>query len=208
MSSSNRSLARRQSGGFRNGGGRNVRDFIISGVSLTSTGAPTGTLSAWGGLSVLPDGVNVCHYLLVAIIPSPATSTPSIGRLRIDKITGRVSYWVNSAGNPSAGVVVSIYPSELNNTTTLWHVRNPAVPADAARDDYLFLKGGASVGQPETIVTSACEPPSMNIDLSPNMLIGGGQGIILSVANGFAAPGTSGGAYVLPHVRTQVGPAA
>jgi len=185
-------------------GRSSISDWLVAGTVLSSTGAPS-TAQTWGKLFNIPDGGGVIHILLAAIIPAPATSTPGIGRLRIHRIEGQIGFRMQSAANFSCDLMCALYRSQLNNTTTLWTVRDPSNPSDASRDDYLYLRGKSAVGVAQTTSTSNYVP-EFDLGVNPNILIGGGEGIVLTLAANAQSGG--GSVNIVPFVRTQVGPVA
>jgi len=126
-------------------------DWIVAGASVDSTGASettTNILTSWNaglpnpataGLVASGDFVTTQAVL---VQPTPMTSTPTVGRLRLDRIKGTIDVVPStSASSPDIfSVFVAMYVAHLNNTTTKWEVRNPLTIADVARDDYLYLE--------------------------------------------------------------------
>jgi hypothetical protein len=199
---------RRTSGAF---------DWIASNASVDATGAPQsgGAISSsWGQTSAttVASG-SVVTFQAVVINPTPMASTPTVGRLRIDEIRGRICV---SNGDASPGqfyTAVAIYVSDINNTTTLWNVRNPLVLAESTRDDYLFLEGKTWTGNvadtSSAITATQKEDVCFELHLSQPVVIGGGQALHVAVA---CASNTKleGGlnTLVTAYFRSRVGPVA
>jgi len=183
-------------------------DWIVSSASVDATGLsnPGAGLQGWADSGILITSGSFVTSQLVVINPVPMSSTPSVGRLRIDEVRGCVH--LSSAGGAAACIVqysVALYVSDLNNTTTLWNVRNPLTPADAARDDYLFLEGGELISVPRAAMTGLFETVRVSISLAQPVIIGGGQALHLVIA-GVSSTGTQVGATSF--CRTRVGPVA
>jgi hypothetical protein len=157
-------------------------DWITSGASTDATGAPLGGASivGWGGFQTVANNVAVTSQAVV-IPPSPAASTPGIGRLRIEELRGQVSFRNFGASADTFDTWVCVYVSDMNFTTTLWNVRNPSVAADVSRDDYLYLQHrgwGACVA---TATTALDEVMEFELSISQPVVIGGGQALHISV---------------------------
>jgi len=191
------------------GPGGRVTNWIVGGTAVNSSGTvisspPTTWTPNSSGLVLAPgSGFN---FQAVVIQPVPASGTPSIGRLKIDEVRGCLSF----GGNTSSGtcfVGVAIYISDINATTSAWNVRNPTVAADAARDDYLFLKmigldltAYAAGGQLENRIMAELE-----LSISSPVLIGGGQALNVGV---YSAGSSQVSLQVNSAFRTRVGPVA
>lgn len=186
-----------------------VTDWIVSSASVDSTGAPitSGGLTSWNGQKTIASGSITSQAVVVQ--PTPAASTPSVGRLRVDQIRGRILVTLDPSDVVSSlgGVAVGIYVSDLNNTTTLWNVRDLSVPADACRDDYLYLEGKVWAQAPST-PSSPVELVCFDLSISQPVVIGGGQALHVTVS-------LTGGSKLVPQLtdifaffRTRVGPVA
>jgi len=189
---------------FVRGSGRrsNVFDWVVGGRGVDNTGSPVAAIPTFGGSFVVNAGNNGT-YQAVVVIPTPASTTPNVGRLRIDEIHGRVC--VSGAGAAGKyGVAVGIYVSDVNNTTTLWNVRQCTLGADAARDDYLFLEG--KWFQVDAGSTMENQPwICFDLKIPGPVVIGGGQALHVTVANDTASANLI---VVGAYFRTRVGPVA
>jgi len=196
---------RRTSGAF---------DWIASNASVDATGAPqTGSaiLPSWGGaVAVASQGVVTVQAVIVQ--PTPMASTPTVGRLRIDEIRGRICVANGDSVPGDYFTAVAIYVADLNNTTTLWNVRNPLVLAEASRDDYLFFEGKLWRGPAVAGETSTSEAICFDLKISQPIIIGGGQALHVSIACAGGSSLDKGGTPVSTEVttffRTRVGPVA
>jgi hypothetical protein len=197
-------------------GANRVRDWIVGGSAINSSGGviaspPTTWTNGSGAAFNLING-GAFSYQAVVIQPAPASGTPGIGRLRIDQIKGRLMFAkANGASVFTAGgamIAVGIYVSEVNQTTTNWHVRNPLVPADVCRDDYLFLEAhfmdipplGNNLGS----VTGFL--PEINLSIDRPVVIGGGQALHVTVSCSSSDSDTY--LLVMSAFRSKVGPVA
>jgi hypothetical protein len=176
---------------------RGTRNWVVGGSGASNDGTPVSPRPSWAGSQNVFTGT--CEsWSLVHITPAVMTGTPSAGRLRVDRVHGRVSLF--SAGGTICAGAVGLYVAELNATTTKWSVRNPAVEIDAQRDDYVFLEGFAiQFG----VNADPSFPTDILIDLPLNLLIGAGEGLFMTVGC-FGAATIS----VYPWLRTQIGPTA
>lgn len=178
-------------------------DWITSTAATNAAGAPI-VQTSWGGAINLTNDSIVFQSCLIQ--PAPASSTPSIGRLRVDEIRGRICVKGAITGTgDSYFAAVGIYVSELNNTTTLWNVRNLLTASDAARDDYLYLEGKSFLATNLATATPAVvEDICFELNLSQPVIIGGGQAVHVQVA----VSSISQAATVSSFFRTRVGPVA
>jgi hypothetical protein len=102
------------------------------------------------------------------------------------------------------GWSIGLYVAELNSSATAWSVRDPSTPADANRDDYLWLDQvsyGSSIGSTQTTMSEICRRPVLPFPIR----LGGGQALALTVA---LLSGSSGTATFDFWVRTHVRRAA
>lgn len=188
---------------------RNIRDWLVGGDTVDSTGAPQAIGAAtttWSSgttnSTALAAGASM-GYLAAQILPSPSSSTPTVGKLRVNAIKGRIDATPSaSSGVGQLSVAVGIFVAELNNTTTLWSMRNVSSPSDAARDDYLYL-------DMQTICTSATGQSGMSrleflLTLSSPVVLGGGQALMVAIA----LPPGGIGAFINSAFRVSVGPVA
>jgi hypothetical protein len=136
------------------------------------------------------------------ITPAPATSTPNIGRFRINEVKGSI-YIVPSASAPAGtySVGVAIYVADINNTTTVWEVRNPTVPADCSRDDYLFLEEISFDLPAAGTDVAIARGIEFKLSISQPVMIGGGQALHVAVYN---HAGSVGAVQVAPAFRTRI----
>lgn len=156
-------------------------DWVVSGQGLTAAGT-LNALNSWGGQSVAIANGSPVSSLLVAL-PNAAASTgqPTIGQVEIAQVQGKVGiYGFSAAGNPT--IVVAMYVGLINTAGTTWAVRDPSNVADANRDDYLFLDAMTVTGT-TTALTIAYSMAEFRISLPRPIRIGGGEGLILTVAN-------------------------
>jgi hypothetical protein len=181
-------------------------DWITSTNGVDITGAPL-TLNGWGGVKALSNTTMVGSQA-VLIQPAPASSTPSIGRLRIDEIRGRISFDCNSVGG-SFMSYVGIWVSDLNVTTTLWNMRQLQNGNEACRDDYLMLESLCwDAPNPSTALNAdVLEMPSIELRIPQSVVIGGGQCLMVGVQT-FAVLNPSATTSAYFNYRTRVGPVA
>jgi hypothetical protein len=164
-----------------------VFDWITSNVSLDSTGLQqTGgaILGSWNSSQEIAAG-SMQTILAAVVTPTPMSSTPSVGRLRIDEVRGSIFVAADQSTAGTWSVAVGIYVSELNNTTSLWHVRNCLVSADVARDDYLYLEGKTffSPNFPATSGATVCQEwVRFDLSIPTSITIGGGQALAVTIA--------------------------
>jgi len=170
-----------------------VTDWVCSSASVDASGTEltagsSGSFPSWNGIGNLPlasGGGIVITNQIVKIQPTPMASTPSIGRLRLDEIRGRIYFTTPASGAASSGfqVAVGIYVAHLNVTTTKWEVRNPLNLTDVGRDDYLYLQGKECVmtGFTTPSVVPA-EMPYFELSIPNPIIIGGGQAVNVTVA--------------------------
>jgi hypothetical protein len=183
-----------------------IFDWNVGGLSVDPTGAPlgvAGSTSTWnlGTPAAIAPGAGQTFFGTL-IQPAPATSTPGIGRLKIDEIKGRITLAVANSG--VFYVACGIFVSDLNNTTTLWNVRNPTVAADCVRDDYIFLEGKSFQAAVPAAGSDLCEI-GFDFDIKCNVIIGGGQALAIAIYN---ATGSAASVGVTTAFRVIVGPVA
>lgn len=192
-----------------------VRNWLVSSSAVDNTGAPVTTgPQSWGisvGAQTCVAGSNVTSQLTI-IQPAPATTTPSVGRQRIDQIKGKVyisAAFDKTGGIPSPGyysLALGIYVSELNSTTTKWNVRQPTLIIEAERDDYVYLEGKLfNLANNQSAVLPDVECPHFDIDMACNIEIGGGEALHLTVANDALSKGD---VQIYSYVRVLIGPVA
>jgi hypothetical protein len=192
----------------------NVTNYVVGGTSVDNTGgviggsSPTGP-STWGtgtpsaaASFVLSSGANFAYQAYV-IQPAVASSTPTLGRAKIDEIHGNIC--VAGFVNPGrVSVSVCIYVSELNSNSGKWDVRDPMTATDAARDDYFYLESQTmevfSIG-----LASSFSLFRFDLRLANPLVIGGGQAVHVGVSYVNSA---GGACNICSAFRTRVGPIA
>jgi hypothetical protein len=190
-----------------------VFDWIVSTATVDSAGAPVAASAAvatFGGSLLIP-AASFGTWQAAVVNPTPMSSTPSVGRLRIDELAGHIYFNSNAAAQGSFAIAVAAYVSDLNNTTTLWNVRNPMNPTDASRDDYLFLEGLEFESSGQAAQVSGPLSVGIKLSLSQPVVIGGGQALHVVVANQVPTKGSGDtGQSVVANAffRTRVGPVA
>jgi hypothetical protein len=179
----------------------NVTDFVVGGSNVDNTGAPLTSVSTFDktGLAILT--AVPMTFQAVMIQPVASTSTPGIGRVRIDEIKGRVCLTTFVTAGPVVAAV-GIYVSELNSNLTKWDVRDPLSATDAARDDYFYLEGRA-VEIPATADAVSVSELCFDLKLANPLMIGGGQALHVTVS--YVGPAS---AKVFGFFRTRTGPVA
>jgi len=189
----------------------NVTDWKIGGSATDNTGAviggaaPTGP-STWNlGVNdyALASGVPVT-YQAVVLIAAPNTSTPQIGRMRIDEIKGHICFNANTL-NAKFAVAVAIYVSEFNSNSNTWDVRDPLNTADAARDDYFYLEAQELI-VPALATTAGVSNICFDLKLANALVIGGGQALHVTVSMYSGGPASPG--WLSSMFRTRCGPVA
>ncbi len=204
----------------------NVTNWVIGGSATDNTGGVIGGGAPTGPATWLPaTGVGPASYGLVsgapvsfqavAIVAAPNTSTPTIGRMKIDEVRGTLELtnfqlvadpFTAAAAAHRVNVAVCIYVSEFNSNTGKWDVRDPLSTADAARDDYFFLEG-RSVYFPASAVTAAPTSVCFDLKLANPLIIGGGQALHVTISMVSTLGATYQGA-LSSYFRTRVGPVA
>jgi len=167
---------------------RPIEDWKVGGSAVDATGAviggasPTGPatwLMGAGSATILATGVPIT-FQAVALIAAPNTSTPTLGRMRLDDIKGSIFL-----GAPASATViraaVGIYVSEYNSNTGKWDVRDPLNTADGSRDDYFYLEG-QMFDLPATGTSTAPTIIKFDLRLSERVVIGGGQALHVTVS--------------------------
>jgi len=195
-------------------------DWVVSSASVDPTGtaqAGTAILTSWNaGLGapstagIIGSGAFVTNQAIL-VQPTPMTSTPTVGRLRVNRIKGRISVFpfVTNGTWDQFSVFVGIYLAELNNTTTKWEVRNLLSTSDVARDDFFYLENRVFLGQngaPVTPVTqNIWEGVLFDLDVPISVVIGGGQALHVTIA---AVSGNNMSVVASTAYRTNIGPVA
>jgi hypothetical protein len=187
-----------------------VRDWIVGGTQVDSTGNPIATTAkttTWStgptNFTALAPGANI-NYLAVLVAAAVATSTPQVGRMRLDEIRGRIRITPDSGAIGKNAFSVLIYVSDINIATGLFNVRNGLAPADVSRDDLLYCDAQAVDLATAGNVTAPTYVEFL-IDVRLNVLIGGGQALMVSV-NADAANATT--CQLNTAFRTKAGPIA
>jgi hypothetical protein len=188
----------------------NVTNWTVGGSSVDQTGGvitgPPGPYPSWqtSGTTV-PVATNgsPISYQAVVIVAAPNTSTPLIGRMKIDEIKGTVTV-LSPANAGRVSVGVAIYVSEFNSNTGKWDVRDPLNTSDAARDDYFFFEAQMA-DMPAAGTATAPAAMCFHLKLANSLIIGGGQALHVTVSYLNSA---AGNALLLAAFRTRVGPVA
>jgi len=193
----------------------NVVNWTIGGSATDNTGQviTSGTPPVPSGPATwTPVGFNLTDsipltFQAVTIVAAPNTSTPTIGRMKIDEMKGRICF--NNPSLPLAiSVAVCVYVSEFNSSTGKWDVRDPMNVADAARDDYFYLEA-MSISQPDTAAQTGNSGYCFDLKLANPLVIGGGQALHVTVSFVTALAGVGGETiYCHPAFRTRVGSVA
>jgi len=176
------------------------RDLIVSGGYVNNSGVQVGT-SGWEGNPVaLNAGVQVAFQAIC--IPQAVTAlnaAPGVGECRVVAVEG--SLFVTS---PSvAGLYIlgfGIYISKFDTRTGTWGIRFPSKDSDAARDDWLFLRGVVTT---LPVPASVTDPMMIECALSlPHpVILGGGESLHVAIDNNGAS---AGNLSVIPYFRTRI----
>jgi len=185
-------------------------DWVVGGQGLDATGLPiVGGLFSWNGGYTVASGGSIT-FQPTFIQPTPMSSTPTIGRLRVDEIRGRI--YVSSAfANTTPDrfqTAVGIYVSDLNVTTTLWNVRNLLLNLEACRDDYLYLDTREWQQKNLSGITDLAELPCFDLGMSVPVVMGGGQAINVTVSVSSSAKEDAQPVRVTAFFRARIGPVA
>jgi len=194
---------------------RPVSNWAVGSQALTATGQVVGGLStptsiptfnpSFSGLLSVASGVPFTFQAAV-ISPGLSGSIPTIGRMRIDEIKGKIL--VGSAIPANRwNVTVGIYVSEFTQNTSAWDVYDPGNPADASRDDWWFLEAKCFYFPLDTTtIAAASDNMEMDISVKLNLVLGGGQALNVTVS--CISDGGAGVMNVNPCFRTRIGPVA
>jgi len=175
-------------------------DWIVTGQGVTATGAPQ-ALSGWAPLGFSITDLEPQSLLLVALpTAAAATGQPTIGHVEIAAVHGKISFGLQSAIHGKA-VAVAMYIAELNSSATAWSVRDPLTPADANRDDYLYLDT-RYMTVPTVAATTAGWVNEFILGLPRPIRIGGGQALCLTVS--CESVGGADTSICIPFVRALV----
>lgn len=197
-----RALNRRQfqvqQGNRRRGG---LSDWITSVIGLDSAGAETTTnVGSWDATMIVASA-SAFTVLATIVRAAPASSTPLVGRLRVEEIRGSIFVRSdNLAGQFRCAV--GIYVSDFRDTTN-WAVRNPMT--DPNRDDYLFLEGVAFKDSATATQTSDLREVEVQLRISQPIVIGSGQALAVTIAN---SSGSTGSIASIAFFRTRIGAVA
>jgi len=204
MRSNGRTRKRRRRGGLSvpYARMRPVTDWLVGGANTDNTGAPLTTVSTFDKTGLTIVSGTPMTFQAVVIQPTPATSTPGVGRINCVEVKGSV-FITNWTTSGFARIAVGIYVSELNSSTTKWDVRDPLTAADAARDDYFFLHGRVYEISAEAGQTASCLAVEIPLSLPENVVLGGGQALHVTVS--MVGPSA---ATVIGFFRTRIGPIA
>jgi len=189
---------------------RPMSNWVVGSQALTSAGQVIGGVATPTSLPTWAPALTTASYLLssgtpitfqaAVIQPGISGNAPTIGRMRIDELKGKILFSPTAAGYFQ--FAVGVYVSEFTLNTSAWDVYDPLNSADASRDDWWFLDAktffcGAPAG--------ALSPVPMELDISfkSSIVIGGGQALNVTVSMI-----SSTTCYANPAFRTRVGPVA
>jgi len=190
----------------------NLANWIVGGSATDNTGSviggasPTGP-STWSctpanAQTIVPS--TPFSYQAVTIVAAPNTTTPTIGRIKVDEVKGHI-YVCDFTNASEHAFAVGIYVSEFNSNSGKWDVRDPMITSDAARDDYFFLEAQAW-DFPITTNATAQSGFRFDLKLSNPLILGGGQALHVTVSYRNAA--NTGSATCYSMFRSRVGPVA
>jgi len=172
-------------------------DYLVAAAYLNDSAVLVASPS-WGVLVGPGPGSNVTWQAVVLPSLTPLPNTPpAIGRAVIDSIDGFIDIVLSKAGIWYYGV--GIYISKFDTRTSTWGVRSAISPADAARDDWLFLTGkfGYYNGMNES---SAPSTVSVRLTMPP-IQISSGEALHVVVSN---SGNSSSGLLVAPYFRARL----
>lgn len=109
---------------------------VIGGVA-TPTSVPTWDPAIGSATNTIAKNSPIT-WQAVVITAGVSTSAPTIGRLKIDELKGRVCFSTFSAATYYV-VAIGVYISEFTINTSAWDVSDPLQPNDGARDQWFFL---------------------------------------------------------------------
>jgi hypothetical protein len=189
----------------------NLTNWVVGGSSVDNSGSviggatPTGPSTWFMGPGFNLAAASPQSWQAVTIPTAVNTSTPSIGRVKVDAIKGQI--YVTPSAAVTAGrltVAVAIYVSEFNSFSSKWDVRDPIVSADATRDDYYYLEFRelltSTIGG-----SSAPMPVVFDLHIANPFTIGTGQAVHVTISQ----LNTSGQVVVVAGgFRTRIGPIA
>jgi len=219
MTKSKAAKQRRRMGGMslpyaRMTPGRGLTNWTVFSQALTASGQVIGGVSTPTSLPTWNPSGAASSYNLVSgspvtfqgalIQPAVQGNIPTIGRMKIDEIKGKILLATPSASGYFS-VAVGIYVSEFTQSTSAWDVSDPLVPSDAARDQWFFLEAkNCSLSLGSSIVASGCV--EFDLKLSEPVIIGGGQALNVTVSM-VASPNTLT-VFANPAFRVRTGPVA
>jgi len=210
-----KSARRRRSAQIPYGKMRPTSNWVVGSQALTSAGQVVGGVGSPTSIPTWNPGSQSTNYLIVGgspvtfqacvIQPGVSGNTPTVGRVRVDEIKGKILVNPGVLAGGYITVSVGIYVSEFTINTSAWDVSDPSSPVDGSRDDWWFLEArtfGLPLGASLVGVS-----PMMEIDISFKgpIVLGGGQALNVTVA--VTGPG-SPGAQCTPAFRTRIGPVA
>jgi len=180
----------------------NLTNWIVGPSLVTSAGALASGSSWLSGATAIGIATGVPVTIqAAAIVAAPNTSTPTVGRMKIDEVRGRLSFTGFSAAGRFA-VAVAIYVADQLTTTPTWETRDPLNSSFAAEDDYFMLEG-MELEVPATTDDTAPGDFSIPLKLANPLVIGSGQALHVTVS--YVGPAT---AKLSSFFRTRVGPVA
>jgi len=193
-----------------------LTNWVVGSQALTSTGQviggvtsptsvptwnPSGTLTTYNLVSASP-----ITFQPVVIQPAVSGNIPTVGRVRIDQLIGKMLF-STAATTMICSVAVGIYVSEFTTSTSAWDVSDPLNPADAARDQWFFLEA-MNLNVVVTASMTAWSCLEMPLRLSESVVIGGGQALNVTVSMVTSATTTGGQLFANPAFRVLTGPVA
>jgi len=128
-------------------------------------------------------------------VSSPGAGAPVQSEVQVEEVYGGVCFAVSpgsaSIQNTPALVTVGIYVAEYLKSVPGWSVRDPADPASAQQDDYLFLRSFACLlppGNPSSAtlptIPSQIQRPEIRIGIPAPEIIGSGEALMLTISMG------------------------
>lgn len=176
----------------------NLSNYIVGPSWVNSAGALVAGDSWRGGATAMTLVTGVPQTIqAAALVAAVNTSTPTIGRMKIDEIRGRLSLTgFTVIGRYQVGV--GIYVSQQNSQTPTYDVRDTLIAADAARDDWFMLEM-MEFEAPVTGTNTALSFIEIPLRLANALIIGGGQAVHVTISMTGA-----GNCKVTPAFRTRV----
>jgi len=166
--------------------GSHQGNWIIGGTAVDNAGlALGGFLGTWSPTAAFPTtgivNTGSVTYQAVVIPAGINVAAPTVGRVRVDELKGRLLFQPY-ATVANYRVAVAIYISEFTINTSAFDVINPINPADGARDEYFFLEAREFDLCTPLTHTSPYAEAHMDIKLSEPVYVSGGQALHITVA--------------------------